>query len=142
MDCPVVRRGGNDALVGSDDPVDLQVCVLLTVPIAAAIVLPPLHLEYDDLVGFSVADDGGLHRCTLDRRRTDVSGCVATYEQDIGEGLFGAFVSVEARYTHSGTFFDLELVATDANDGVHAGFLFCQTRGDLPTHVGGQKDQS
>src|SRR5438477_174331 len=59
---PTAARGGRSArsALGAD-PGDLQHRLMLTVSVFAPVILPPLLLEDDDLVGTAVLDKGRAH---------------------------------------------------------------------------------
>src|SRR5262245_35074038 len=69
--------------------------LVLAVSLAAAIVLAPLLLEYEDLLGAALLDQHGVHARAGDRRRADLHGAVQRGHQHLGELQLGAGLAVE-----------------------------------------------
>src|SRR5436190_11582765 len=56
-------------LPGQPDPGDLQHGLMLAMAVLAPVILPPLFLEHDDLVGAAVLDQGRADRGAIEQRR-------------------------------------------------------------------------
>src|SRR5258708_30155079 len=67
--CAICRSFLALRTVRAPDPGDAQHGLLLAMTLLAPIIVPPLFLEDDDLVGAPLLDDGGADRGTVQQRR-------------------------------------------------------------------------
>src|SRR5690606_4835956 len=111
---------------------DLQLGVGLTMPMLAAVVLPTLELEDDDLLGPILRDDLRADLGPLDERLANLGGVAPRDEQNLVEfdrvsGVAGEFLDAKLL-----TLFDSVLFTARLDDRVHgARFLWRKGDGEL-----------
>src|SRR5438045_2165006 len=66
---PAAAPRGRRFPPGQPDLGDLQHGLMLAMAVLAPVVLPPLFLEHDDLVGAALLNEGGADRSAIEQRR-------------------------------------------------------------------------
>src|SRR5580658_3631115 len=74
---------------------DPQHGLLLAVALFAAVIMPPLLLEHDDLVAEAVLDEGGADRGTVNERRSGGDRAAVADHQHVAERNCGAGLALE-----------------------------------------------
>src|SRR3954453_16649959 len=98
---------------------DLQRRVRLAVTLLAAVALPALVLEDDDLLSQALVDNLGLDRDALDRRLTDLDTAAVVGEQQRPEGDLRTRTTRELLDAKGLPFGHAVLLSSGRNDGVH-----------------------
>src|SRR5207237_3333461 len=82
---PATPRRRSFFLPGQPDPGDLQHGLMLAMAILAPVILPPLFLEHDDLVGPALFDEGGADRGAIEQRGAGRDLGAVVDHQDLAE---------------------------------------------------------
>src|SRR4029077_3775264 len=80
---------------GQPDLRDLQHGLVLAMAVLAAVILPPLFLEDDDLVGAALLDQGGTDRGAIEQRRAGRDIGAVAHHQHLAELDRSAGLAVE-----------------------------------------------
>src|SRR5712672_3314487 len=72
-------------LPGQPDLGNLQHGLMLAMAVFAPVILPPLFLEHDDLVGAALLDQGGADRGTVEQRRAGRDAAAVADHQHLAE---------------------------------------------------------
>src|SRR3954453_22022565 len=93
--CPGAAPRRRCFLPGQPDLGDLQHGLMLAMAVLAPVVLPPLFLEHDDLVGAALLDQGGADRGTVEQRRAGRDAGAVADHQHLAELERGAGFAIE-----------------------------------------------
>src|ERR1700730_6564520 len=100
---------------------DLQHGLMLTVTVLAPVIVPPLLLEDDDLVGPAMLDERGADRRAVEERRPGRDSGAVTDHQDFAEFDYGTGFAVELLDRDHIVLGDRVLLAAGADHCKHDG---------------------